>query len=126
MFISIICSFIVYYYVLLCCVKERCEAFSWQGHHGFWLSVARPQSDCQTDRGDICQIISTEVIFVTLSNRDEGDICQIVKESCMCCLVVQLQYHLDIQRTEKYSRTTWPFNEASARMSEESALHQIF
>ena len=46
----------------------------------FGFRLPGPQSDCQTDRGDIRQIISTKVIFVTLSNRGEGDVCQIVKD----------------------------------------------
>ena len=65
---------------MFCCVllKRGVRPFPGRCTMAFGFRLPGPQSDCQTDRGDIRQIISTKVIFVTLSNR--GDVCQIVKD----------------------------------------------
>ena len=61
-------------------LKRGVRPFPGRCTMAFGFRLPGPQSDCQTDRVDICQIISTKVIFVTLSNRGEGDVCQIVKD----------------------------------------------
>ena len=61
-------------------LKRGVRPFPGRCTMAFGFRLPGPQSDCQTDRGDICQIISTEVIFVTLSKKGEGDICSIVKD----------------------------------------------
>ena len=67
---------------MFCCVllKRGVRPFPGRCTMAFGFRLPGPQSDCQTDRGDFCQIIRTEVIFVTLSKKGEGDICSIVKD----------------------------------------------
>ena len=72
-------SVVLLFTIMFCCVllKRGARPFPGRCTMAFGFRLPGPQSDCQTERGDICQIVSTEVIFVALSNSGEGDICQI-------------------------------------------------